>query len=91
MGARHHQAPTPPEALPPVEAVREWIEEGLRAVGGECHRSMVLHHIARRAGLPATPDLENWMVRAFEAEVKREAAAFEPRFGPGSHRWRLRS
>lgn len=78
------------ERFPPAETVREWIGEGLKAAGGECHRSMVLYHVARRSGLPATPALETWMIQAFETAAAAGSAPYEPRFGPGSHRWRLR-
>ena len=78
------------ERFPPAETVREWIGEGLKAAGGECHRSLVLHHVARRAGLPATPGLEAWMIQAFESAAAAGSAPYEPRFGPGSHRWCLR-
>ena len=90
MRIRHQEVDADRVALPQAEALRAWIGEGLRAAGGECHRSLILSYIASRTGLPATSDLEACMVRAFEAEAVTEAAPFEPRFGPGSHRWRLR-
>ena len=90
MGSARTYRPLPQDALPPPDAVRDWIREGLGRAGGECHRSFILFDIASRTGLPAGPDLEDWMVRAFEAEAGEPRGRFEPRFGPGSHRWRLR-
>ena len=90
MGSARPYRQLPQDALPSPDAVREWIREGLGRAGGECHRSFILSDIAQRTGLPAGPELEAWMVRAFEAEARDARARFEPRFGPGSHRWRLR-
>jgi len=91
VGTRQHQGHAAQRDLPPVETLRDWIGEGLRAAGGECHRSLILSYIASRTGLPASRDLETRMVRAFEMEAADLASPFEPRFGSGSHRWRLRS
>ena len=91
VGTRQHQGHAAQRELPPVETLCDWIGEGLRAAGGECHRSLILSYIASRTGLPASRDLETRMVRAFEAGASGLASPFEPRFGSGSHRWRLRS
>jgi hypothetical protein len=91
VGTRQHQGHAILRDLPPVETLRDWIGEGLRAAGGECHRSLILSYIASRTGLPASRDLETRMVRAFEMGASDLASPFEPRFGSGSHRWRLRA
>ena len=91
MGTRQHQGHATLTDLPPVETLRDWIGEGLRAAGGECHRSLILSYIASRTGLPANRDLETRMVRAFEMGASDLGSPFERRFGSGSHRWRLRS
>ncbi len=91
VGSRQHQGHAVLRDLPPVETLRDWIGEGLRAAGGECHRSLILSYIASRTGLPASRDLETRMVSAFEMWASDLASPFEPRFGSGSHRWRLRA
>ena len=91
MGPQRYQGHATLTDLPPVETLRDWIGEGLRAAGGECHRSLILSYIASRTGLPASRDLETRMVRAFEIASSDLASPFEPRFGAGSHRWRLRA
>jgi hypothetical protein len=69
MGSARSYRPLPQDALPPPDAVRDWIREGLSPAGGECHRSFILSEIASQTGLPAGPDLEDWRVGAFEAEA----------------------
>lgn len=91
MGPQRYQGHATLTDLPPVETLRDWIGEGLRAAGGECHRSLILSYIASRTGLPADRALETRMVRAFEMAASDLASPFEPRFGSGSHRWRLRT
>ena len=72
----------------------KYIQATLLALGGEAHRRTVIEQLAREFGMDprnVQPDLEQSVIRAFEAvlndETQRAAFGFHLPFGAGSHRW----